>query len=182
MRSLYRPDPRLTGLDSWLDLAAHYPISRTAKLTGLAPEQIQRLVAEIQTAARATFHMSVGLNQGPFGTLCYVALQALAYLSGNFDRRGGLLFHPLGVLAAEVARRLRIGTEPIRSRIGNFSDVLDSLPGGILADEILTPGPEQIRAWIDDRIAQRPTPADRNSGTSETTLMIMATSSDLRRP
>ncbi|NIP68885.1 MAG: hypothetical protein GTO04_06805, partial [Planctomycetales bacterium] len=52
-------------------------------------------------------------------------LQVLAYLSGNFDRRGGLLFHPLGVLAAEAARRARVGTEPVRSRIGDFPGVLD---------------------------------------------------------
>ena len=33
-----------------------------------------------------------------------------------------------------------------RSRIGAFGAVVDSLPGGILADEILTPGEGQIRA------------------------------------
>jgi len=58
------------------------------------------------------------------------------------------LFHPLAILAADVARRLQIGTHSTRSRVGHFPSVLDTLPGGILADEILTPGPEQIRALI----------------------------------
>jgi formate dehydrogenase len=34
------------------------------------------------------------------------------------------------------------------SRIGGFGPTLAALPGGILADEILTPGPERIRALL----------------------------------
>ena len=84
--------------------------------------------------------MSVGATQGPFGTLCYVVLQALVYLTGNLDRAGGLVFHPWGEYAAKAARRLRIGSSSVYGRVGG-------LPGG-LANEILTPGPEWIRAII----------------------------------
>ena len=142
------PIPRVEGLDTLLDLAAAYPIERAAALTGIAPTRITDLANTIRTARRATFHMSVGVNQGPFGTLCYVALQALTYLAGQCDRQGGVLFHPLAVWAAEVARRCGLGTTPVRSRVGQLPSVLSTLPGGILADEILTPGPEQIRALI----------------------------------
>jgi formate dehydrogenase len=92
--------------------------------------------------------MSVGVNQGPFGTLCYVALQALAYLAGHFDQRGGVLFHPLAVGLGEVGRHIGLGTNGGRSRIAAFPSILKSLPGGILADEILTPGEGQVRALI----------------------------------
>jgi len=85
----YRPDPAVTGLDRLFELAADYPVQRAAALTGLATSRIERLAELIRTTPRTTFHMSVGVNQGPFGTLCYVALQALAYLSGNFDRPAG---------------------------------------------------------------------------------------------
>jgi formate dehydrogenase len=148
LRDQYDPQPTVTGLEPLLELAADFSVQRTAALTGLASTQIERLAELIRATPRTTFHMSVGVNQGPFGTLCYVALQALAYLSGNFDRPGGMLFHPLAVLAAQFTRRLQIGTGSTRSRVGNFPSVLDTLPGGILADEILTPGPEQIRALI----------------------------------
>ena len=33
-----------------------------------------------------------------------------------------------------------------RSRIGDFGSVNDAFPGGVLADEILTPGDKQVRA------------------------------------
>jgi len=148
LRERYHPDSRVEGLDTLLDLAAAYPIERAAALTGIAPARITDLVTTIGTARRATFHMSVGVNQGPFGTLCYIGLQALTYLTGHCDCQGGVLFHPLAVWAAEVARRGGLGTTPVRSRVGQLPSVLSSLPGGILADEILTPGPEQIRALI----------------------------------
>ncbi len=148
LRERYHPDPRVEGLDTLLDLAAAYPIARAAVLTGIAPARMNDLINTIRTAHRATFHMSVGVNQGAFGTLCYIALQALTYLAGHCDRQGGVLFHPLAVWVAEVARRCGLGTTPVRSRVGQLPSVLNSLPGGILADEILTPGPEQIRALL----------------------------------
>jgi formate dehydrogenase len=148
LRDRYYPDPRVEGLDTLLDLAAAYPIERAAALTGIAPAHITELANTIRTAGRATFHMSVGVNQGAFGTLCYIALQALTYLAGQCDRQGGVLFHPLAVWVAEVARRCGLGTTPVRSRVGQLPSVLSTLPGGILADEIFTPGPEQIRALL----------------------------------
>ena len=148
LRERYHPDPHVEGLDTLLDLAAAYPIERAAALTGIAPARMTELANTIRTARRVTFHMSVGVNQGPFGTLCYVALQALTYLAGQCDRQGGVLFHPLAVWAADLARRCGLGTTPIRSRVGQLPGVLNTLPGGILADEMLTPGPEQIRALL----------------------------------
>lgn len=90
LRDLERHSPStVTGLDQLLELAADYLIPRAATLTGLDAGQIEELAELIRTTPRTTFHMSVGVNQGPFGTLCYVLLQALAYLSNNFDRPGG---------------------------------------------------------------------------------------------
>lgn len=148
LRDLYRPGPHEAGLAQLLALAQAYPAERTAVLTAVPAGAINDLAARIRAARRCTFHMSVGVNMGPFGTLAAVALQALAYLTGNFDREGGLLFHPLGPMLSGLLARLGIGTDPAPSRIGGFTGVFDELPGGILADEILTPGAGQIRALI----------------------------------
>jgi formate dehydrogenase len=148
LRDKYRPDPRIEGLETLLDLAALYPLPRAASLTGIEPRRLRELVTDLHNARRATFHMSVGVNQGAFGTLCYMALHALAYLSGSFDRRGGVLFHPLAVWLGELGRRFGVGTSQQRSRVGQFPSVLGTLPAGIMADEILTPGAEQLRALI----------------------------------
>src|SRR5262249_27014438 len=148
LQDRYRPDPRVEGLDTLLNIAAAYPVERAAALTGIAPTRLMALIDTIRTASRATWHMSVGVNQGPFGTLCYIVLQALASLGGHLDSRGGVLFHPLGVWLAEIAQRCGFGATPECSRVGQFPSIFNSLPAGILADEILTPGPEQIRALL----------------------------------
>ena len=148
-RDQYRAtDSRVTGLAELLILAAKYPIEKTAVLTQIPADTILELANRIRQAKGTTFHLSVGVNMGPFGTLSVVAVQALAYLTGNFDQRGGLLFHPLGPLLSNIMKRLHIGTQPKPSRVGSLTGVFDELPGGILAEEILTTGDGKIRALI----------------------------------
>src|SRR5262249_12605458 len=106
------------------------------------------LADRIDRANGCSLHMSVGVNQGPFGTLAYVALHAIAFVTKNLDRRGGLLFHPLAVRGADFARRLGLFSEQRTSRVGGFTSVMDTLPGGILADEILTEGEDRVRALV----------------------------------
>ena len=141
-------DANATGLAELLDLAAHYSGEKTAVLTQIPASTITDLARQIRQANGTTFHLSVGVNMGPFGTLSVVVVQALAYLTGNFDQEGGLLFHPLGPLLSSIMKKLCIGTDPEPSRVGGLTGIFDELPGGILADEILTPGAEKIRALI----------------------------------
>jgi formate dehydrogenase len=143
LRDLYQPNERVVGLDRLLQLAAEYPAERVALLTDIPTAKLRELAFSIRRARRATFFLSVGVNQGPFGTLGALALQALAYLTGNFDREGGLLFQPWSALLGWP-----VSVTPQRSRIGNYLANAGGLPAGILADEILTPGKDQIRALI----------------------------------
>lgn len=148
LRDRHRTNRHVEGLEALLAVAALYPTERAARLTGIDPARIHQLAIRLRTAGSTALHMSVGVNQGAFGTLCYVALQALAYLSGNFDRQGGLVFHPFAVYLSNLMRTLGLADHAVHSRIGHFPSVLTSLPAGILADEILTDGPEQIRALL----------------------------------
>lgn len=143
LRDLYQPNKRVIGLERLLELAADYPVERVSQLTDISPANLGELALSIRQARRATFFLSVGVNQGPFGTLSAIALQALAYLSGNFDRTGGLLFQPWSPLLGWT-----VAFAKQRSRIGNYLANGGGLPAGILADEILTPGRDQIRALI----------------------------------
>jgi len=135
------------GLDEMRALARGVDLARAARITGLKPSEIEDLATSIRQAGRVAFHMSVGVNQGPFGTLTYVALQALMFATGNLDRRGGSVLHPLAPVAGRLAKRLHIGTSQARSRIGGHRATLDTLPAAILADEIRTPG-DKVRALI----------------------------------
>lgn len=141
-------DDRVEGLERLLDLAREVTPARAAAMTGLDEAAIVELAEAIRRSPRTALHMSVGVNQGPFGTLAYVALQALAYVTGNYDASGGSLFSPLATAGARLVQRAGFFTRTDRSRIGDFPTVFDALPGGILADEILTEGRERVRAMI----------------------------------
>ena len=49
---------------------------------------------------------------------------------------------------ARFGKRANLFVKDERSRIGNLPSINDAFPGGILADEILTPGDGQIRAMF----------------------------------
>ncbi|MGE0785096.1 MAG: molybdopterin-dependent oxidoreductase [Sandaracinaceae bacterium] len=139
-------DPRVTGLASLLALAERASEQASAR-TGLSERAIDELLDAIREGPTA-LHMSVGVNQGPFGTLSYVALQALSYVTGNYDVEGGVLFSEAAIAGARFARSVGLFTSDAKSRIGGFGLSLETLPAGILAEEILTPGPDRIRAMI----------------------------------
>jgi formate dehydrogenase len=141
-------DPRIEGLERLIALARTITPARAAAVTGVPEARIHELAEAIASARGTALHMSVGVNQGPFGSLAYLALQALALASGNYDRRGGSLFSPIATGGARVARAAGLFTSQATSRIGGFPTVFDQLPGGVLADEILTDGAERVRALI----------------------------------
>ncbi len=135
------------GLPALLRAAASIDLREVASRTGIGVDAIETLARRIAASKSTAFHMSVGVNQGGHGTLAYVCLQALAWVTGNFDREGGLLWSPLGDQLARVFRLTGLH-RGASSRVGGFGPTLAALPGGILADEILTPGDDRIRALL----------------------------------
>jgi anaerobic selenocysteine-containing dehydrogenase len=107
---------------------------------------IRDLVKSYREAEGATLYCSPGVNHGRNGGLAFLVLGAINAVSRNLERRGGTLVGR-GILDFpdfDVRNGFMVGGA--RSRIGSFDEVLESLPGRILADEILTPGEGQVRA------------------------------------
>lgn len=138
---------KVHGVDAALAAAATIDLEQAGRRTGLGVEAIRMLAARIDASPATAFHMSVGVNQGGFGTLCYVLLQVLSFVTGNLDRRGGSVFNPTGPIIERIHRWSGIENGH-RSRVGGFTSLLGTLPGGVLADEILEPGDERIRAML----------------------------------
>lgn len=145
LRTLERNPERynVKGMETLIALAEDYPLDRVANLTDIEAERIQELAIKLHLADKATIFSGVGINQGKFGTLCLILIQAIAYITGNFDAQGGILFNRWANIL-----QILVGLKPQRSRIGDYVSGAGGLPCGILADEIMTEGEGQIRALI----------------------------------
>lgn len=142
--------PRLaehaTGFDRVAEIARAWPAERTAEITRIAPEVLRTIVGDYIAADGAALYSSTGVNMGSNGSLCYWLQEVINAASGNLDRSGGTLvgqglvdFPAFGKKTGTLLRR-------DTSRIGGLPSVNDAFAGGVLADEILTPGPGQVRA------------------------------------
>ena len=121
----------------------------TASRTGLDPDLVRGLARDLAAAPSAAIYGRTGSCLGRHGTLVAFLLDALAAVTGNLDRAGGLVFAEPAVDLDQTMRRYGLasyGTK--RSRIGGFPDVLGQLPATLMAPEIETPGPGQLRALI----------------------------------
>ena len=138
----------MRGFDQLRAATRDFTPEQVADTTGIAAEAIRKYARDFSEASGAALYMSTGVNMGPFGSVAYWALQCLNLITGNVDREGGLLQPkgPFDLLAFTAA--LGVGKRGRTTRDGRLHGVVDALPAGALADEILRPGVDQIRALI----------------------------------
>lgn len=137
------------GWDEVSGLAAPWTPERTQEVTGIAPDTLREMVTAYRTASPgAALYSSTGVNMGGNGGLAFWLQEVINAASGNLDRRGGTLVGRGVVDFPRFGKRTGTLMSNARSRVGDLPAVNDAFPGGVLADEILTPGPGQIRALI----------------------------------
>jgi anaerobic selenocysteine-containing dehydrogenase len=138
----------VSGVEALRGVVMPWTPERCAPLSGISAEQLRAMVSAYLAADGAALYAGTGVNQGPHGTLCLWLLHAINVLSGNFDRRGGMLMTAQQVRTAKHGYPSGEAITHKRSRIGGHRSVMDSMPAAILADEIETPGPGQLRAMF----------------------------------
>ena len=137
-------DRHMTGFDEVAALAQPWTPERQAEVTRIPADTLREMVAAYRDADGAALYCSTGVNMGAHGTLAFWIQEVINAVSGNLDRRGGVLVGK-GILDFPKLAKGNL-TKGHTSRIGGFTAVNDAFPGGILADEILTEGDEKIRA------------------------------------
>jgi anaerobic selenocysteine-containing dehydrogenase len=140
-----------TGFGALAAVVEPWSPERTAPVTGVEPEVLRDLVAAHGQASApgspgAVLYASTGVNMGPHGTLAYWLVNVINTISGNLDRAGGAVVPTPRLDFPKMMRQTGMGTHQGRSRIGGFEMIIDTYPTSILPDEILTPGPGQVRA------------------------------------
>lgn len=136
----------MTGFDEVAALAAVWPPERTADVTGVPAATLRRMVAAYRDADGAALYCSTGVNMGGRGVLAFWLQEVINAVSGNLDRAGGTLVGRGVIDFPAFGKKNGTLLRTDRSRIGDFASVNDAFPGGVLADEILTPGERQVRA------------------------------------
>lgn len=140
-----------SGVDALRKLAAPFAPEDTAEHSGIAADEVRALARALASTERAALYGRTGTCLGRNGTLTSFLLDAVNVVAGNLDREGGAMLGTLGVPGERLANQLALKLVPIgydhrRSRIGGFPEVLGSQPASLMAKEMTTPGPGQLRA------------------------------------
>ena len=137
-----------SGFEQIRAAVASWSPERQQAFTGIAADTLIDLVTSYRQADGAALYCSTGVNMGPHGAEAFWLQEVINFVSGNLDRRGGTLVGRGIIDFPQFGKRHGLLVSDDRSRIGGFKKTNDAYPGGVLADEILQPGPGQIRALI----------------------------------
>ena len=117
-----------------------------AAACGVDEATIRALARALGGPSPAIVYGRMGVSVAPFGALSHWLIQLLNIATGNLDREGGLVFSEPPVDLVALAGPGGYGR--YRSRVRGLPEVMGEFPVATLADEILTPGPGQVKALI----------------------------------
>jgi anaerobic selenocysteine-containing dehydrogenase len=134
------------GLQAVRALAADFAPERAASATGIAADEIRALARAFAAAPGAVCYGRCGVSTQAFGGLAHWLINLLNLVTGNLDRPGGAMFTRAAV---DVLKRSRPGSYGRwKSRVRGLPEFSGELPVATLAEEMLTPGPGQVRALV----------------------------------
>jgi anaerobic selenocysteine-containing dehydrogenase len=152
LASLGHLDVHADGLADVEALAADWPAARAAPIAGVDAETIARLAREFAAAGRAVAYGRVGVCQQRTGSLTHWLINVLNAVTGNLDAPGGAMFTNPAFDVGALLRRARVlgfgDHGRFHQRVSGLPEMNGELPVAGLADEILTPGPGQVRGML----------------------------------
>jgi len=142
-------EAQAAGMEGLRDIAAQFDIDRAAAETGMTASAIAGLARDLAAAPSAVVYGRCGASLNRFSTLTKFLLDTLALVTGNVDRRGGMvLSDPMVDLDGDAARHGRLGRARWTTRVSGFPEVNGTAPIACLPEEITTPGEGKMHALI----------------------------------
>lgn len=136
----------MNGYESLVELVKPWSPERTESVTKVPADTLRAMVKDYVNADGAALYCSTGVNMGRHGAMAFWLQECINAITGNLDKRGGSLVGRGVIDFPKFGKKNGILVRSERSRVGDFPSVNDAFPGGLLADEILTPGPKQVRS------------------------------------
>ena len=145
-----RLDDILDGKKDMARLVANWKPEKVADTVGLPADAIRKLARDIAAAPRAAIYSRVGVTTSAHSTLSAWLVYVINILTGNLDREGGVMFTKpafdivaLGALSGDTG-----SFDRYRSRVHGYPEFGGEFPVTTLADEMLTPGKGQVKAFV----------------------------------
>jgi anaerobic selenocysteine-containing dehydrogenase len=149
---LGRLEDHVAGVQAVRSAVADFTAEAAAARCGIAADTIRGLARELAAAPRGCVYARIGTCTQAYGTLASWLVDVLNVLTGHLDEPGGAMFPRAAAFAHNTVGKPGVGrgitTGRHTSRVSGAPEVFGELPAGVLAEEIETPGPGQVRALI----------------------------------
>jgi anaerobic selenocysteine-containing dehydrogenase len=140
------------GLPDVRKAVADMTPERVAAKIGIAADDIRRIAREFAQSPTAVCYGRFGVSTQPYGAVAHWLINVLNLVTGNIDREGGAMFTLPAIDVVGLTRKapggLRGGYNRWRSRVRGLPEFAGELPVATLAEEMLTEGDGQVRAFI----------------------------------
>ncbi len=143
-----RPAPYVDGVEAVRAAVEPFTAELAERVSGMPAEAVRGLARDLLDAPSAAVHGRMGVSTQAHGVVCQWAVQLLGILTGNLDRPGGTMFT---TPAVDLVGRGLLGPGGFsrrRSRVRGLPGFGGELPVSVLAEEMVTPGPGQVRALL----------------------------------
>ncbi|ABD71547.1 molybdopterin oxidoreductase [Rhodoferax ferrireducens T118] len=142
----------VSGVDAVQQAVAAFTPEAVAARCGMTADTIVELTGELAHTERAAVYGRIGTCTQTFGTLASWLVDVLNILTGHLDVPGGAMFTKAAAFASNTSGASGSGrgvaTGRHHSRVSGAPEVMGELPMTCLAEEIETPGTDQVRALI----------------------------------
>jgi anaerobic selenocysteine-containing dehydrogenase len=140
----------VTGLDDLRAAVSPFSADAVAPATGIPADAIRDLAQALHSTPAAAVYGRVGVCVQRSGSLNSWLITALNAVTGHLDTRGGVMFAQPAADSAYPPGRPHPGGGFGRwgSRVRGLPEFYRELPVAALAEEILTPGDGQVRAFV----------------------------------
>ncbi|HEX5885464.1 MAG TPA: molybdopterin oxidoreductase family protein [Pyrinomonadaceae bacterium] len=138
------------GVETVGNLVADFSPEKVSPVTGINADQVRELAREFASAKTAVCYGRIGVSTQEFGAACQWLINVINIVTGNLDRPGGAMFTKpaFDAVAAPEALAPRGSYGRWHSRVRKLPEFGGELPVAALAEDILTPGKDQIKAVV----------------------------------
>ena len=128
------------------DFAKDYSAESVADITGIAADEIKRLVKEFCEAESAVCYGRMGVSVQEFGLLSQYLIMVINIITGRLDEVGGLMFPNPAVDVVNNSGPGYLGKR--HSRVSNLPDFNGDYPVVAMGDEMLVEGEGQLKGFM----------------------------------